>query len=635
VNVAHGTHVDPYDIALVYGDTGGDLLDVFNQAGVLVPADIHIALRLARIAGETDELVHLAVALAVRAPRVGHVSVDLTTVRTVAAADAGEDVDVAALPWPEPGAWVEKVAASPLVALAAHDGERPLHLARSALYLDRYWRDELAVAGDLRTRVAASPASVNAVALADALGRLFVAGADTDQRHAALTACGRRFSVIAGGPGTGKTTTVARLLAVLYELAAEAGDRPPLVALAAPTGKAAARLEEAVHSETRNLNVSEDIKARLGATTGSTVHRLLGSRAGTARFRHHRGHRLPHDVIVVDEASMISLGLMARLVEAVRPDARLILVGDPEQLVSVEAGAILADIVGPAAGPPSPEAEPLQSGAPQSGASLSGRPAMAASIAVLRTNHRFKGTLAALAAAVRAGNADETIDTLRAGDPHVSWVPNDPHATPAVLRDDITAWASQLIAAARRNEPLAALEALNRHRVLCAHRRGPAGVIAWNLQIEHWLGEQWPDLAGEGTWFAGRPVLMTSNDYILRLFNGDAGVAVAGDTDSAARVFVAFDDGGRPRPVSPSRLAGVETVYAMTVHKSQGSEFDRVTLLLPAAGSRLLTRELLYTAVTRAKQTLLVAGTEEAIRAAVDRPIARASGLTERLWGAG
>jgi len=628
MNVANGTQVDPYDISVVYGDPGGGLLSVFNQIGVLAPADVHIALRLARIGGETDELVHLAVALAVRAPRVGHVSVDLTTVRTVAAADAGEDVDVGALPWPEPAGWLEKAAASPLVALAGQAGERPLHLAGSALYLDRYWRDELAVARDLRARVAAAPAPVNRTALADSLGRLFAAGTDADQRQAAVTASSHHFSVIAGGPGTGKTTTVARLLAILYELAEEAGDRPPLVALAAPTGKAAARLEEAVRSESGHLNVSEEIKARLGATSGSTLHRLLGSRAGTARFRHHRGHRLPHDVIVVDEASMISLGLMARLVEAVRPDARLILVGDPEQLVSVEAGAILADIVGPAADPPAQLSGPGRSG--------SARSAMAESIAVLRTNHRFKGTLAALAAAVRAGDADETIDTLSANDSQLSWVPNDPQATPALLRDDITAWAGQLIVAARRNDSRAALEALNRHRVLCAHRRGPAGVLAWNMQIERWLGEQWPELASEGTWYAGRPVLMTSNDYILRLFNGDAGVAVAGGHDSAARVFVAFDDSsGRPRPISPSRLGGVETVYAMTVHKSQGSEFDRVTLLLPPAGSRLLTRELLYTAVTRAKRTLLVAGTEEAIRAAVNRPIARASGLTDRLWRTG
>ena len=258
---------------------------------------------------------------------------------------------------------------------------------------------------------------------------------------------------------------------------------------------------------------------------------------------------------------------------------------------------------------------------------------MAESIAVLRTNHRFKGTLAVLAAAVRAGDADTTIDTLRGNDPLVSWVANDPHATPALLRDDITAWAGQLIAAGRRNDAGAALAALNQHRVLCAHRRGPAGVLAWNIQIERWLSDQWPELASEGTWYAGRPVLMTSNDYVLRLFNGDAGVAVAGGNESTARVFVAFDDSsGRPRPISPSRLGGVETVYAMTVHKSQGSEFNRVTLLLPPAGSRLLTRELLYTAVTRAKQSLLIAGTEEAIRAAVGRPIARASGLTDRLW---
>jgi exodeoxyribonuclease V alpha subunit len=618
--------VDPCDASLVFGSDGQTPLAVFNRAGVLVPADVHTARRLARLAGETDDLVILATALAVRAPRVGHVSVDLATVRAVAGAEAADDVDIDALPWPEPAGWFERVAASSLVAVGEVHADRPLRLIGTSLYLDRYWRDEVAVAADLRARAAATPPVTDAELLSASVRRLFQGSTDSDQVSAVATAVGRRFTVIAGGPGTGKTTTVARFLAVLEELAEARRERPPLIGLAAPTGKAAARLEEAVRLETARMVASGDLASgigrRLAQVAGSTLHRLLGSRPGTSRFRHHHGLRLPHDVIVIDEASMVSLALMGRLVEAVRPDARLVLVGDPQQLVSVEAGAVLADVVGPAAG-----------GTREARAAGS---AMTGSIAVLRTNHRFSGALADLASAVETGDGDRVMDVLRRGDPSVSWLEHEPAASPAALRDRITAWAGQLVAAARRGDRTGALAELARHRVLCAHRRGAGGVSEWNDLIERWLNEDWPEVGTEGTWYAGRPVLITANDYSLRLFNGDTGVAVADHGDTATRVGVVFDDsGGPPRRVSPSRLADVETVYAMTVHKSQGSEFDEVTLLLPAPTSRLLTRELLYTAVTRARQGLLVVGTEDAVRGAVDRRIARASGLTERLWGPG
>jgi exodeoxyribonuclease V alpha subunit len=227
------------------------------------------------------------------------------------------------------------------------------------------------------------------------------------------------------------------------------------------------------------------------------------------------------------------------------------------------------------------------------------------------------------------------VEVLRRGDEAVTWLDQEPAASSSALRGPITGWTGRLIEAARTGDNAGALEELKRHRLLCAHRGGEDGVSEWNDRVERWLEEDRPDLAGEGVWYAGRPVLVTANDYSVRLFNGDTGVTVAGPDDSVARISVAFEEaGGRTRLVGPSRLANVETVYAMTIHKSQGSEFDRVTLLLPAPTSRLLTRELLYTAVTRARHGLLVVGSEDAIRVAVRRPIARASGLTERLWGA-
>jgi exodeoxyribonuclease V alpha subunit len=595
---------DPLDAAIVMGGGVPELLRAFNRAGVLGAADVHAALRLSVMGGDDDDRVALAIALAVRGPRFGHVSVDLASVRQFLAGDGDEELDLDDLPWPDPGEWIDRIGASPIVAVGEQPAERPLRLVGTNLYLDRYWRDELAVARDLRSRAAAAPADVDESLLADSLARLFPGAADADQIQAVTVGARRAFVVVAGGPGTGKTTTVARLLAAIHEQSRVRAAPAPLVALAAPTGKAAARLEEAVRAEASRLQVSDDIRTGLDAISGTTLHRLLGSRPGTSRFRHHRGHRLPHDIVVVDEASMISLALMARLTEATRPDAHLVLVGDPEQLVSVEAGAVLADIAG--AAPPVP-AGPLP---------------IAASIVRLRTNHRFAGALADLAAAVRSGDPDGAIEVLRRGDPSVHWVSEDS------LRPGIAAWAERLADAARAGDAAGALAELRRHRVLCAHRRGPSGVAAWSAQIEVWLQESRPDIAGEGTWYAGRPVLVTANDYGLRLFNGDTGVAFNLAGGPSPRVSVAFDES---RYVSPSRLADVETVYAMTVHKSQGSEFSRVTLLLPDPGSRLLTRELLYTGVTRAKEALAVAGSEEAIRAAVTRPVARASGLARRL----
>jgi exodeoxyribonuclease V alpha subunit len=441
--------------------------------------------------------------------------------------------------------------------------------------------------------------------LADGLARLFDGTSDADarQRLAAETAVRRRLAVVAGGPGTGKTTTVARIVALLCEQAAAAGAVPPLVALAAPTGKAAARLVEAVHAEAAALDVDRALRARIGALDASTLHRLLGWRPGShSRFRHHRGNRLPHDVVIVDETSMVPLSLMARLVEAVRPDARLVLVGDPGQLTSVEAGAVLGDIVGPAA-------------APERG------------IVVLDRVHRYGGAIAAVAEGIRAGDGDAVVAALDG----VTWIPvdvADPAAASALapVRDGAVATARAVTAAARAGDAAGAIAALGGFRVLCAHRRGPYGVAAWTARIEGWL-DQPAGLLDE--WYVGRPLLVTENDDALRLYNGDTGVVVAGPD---GEVRAAFERQGGVLELSPTRLAAIDTVYAMTVHKSQGSQFDRAAVVLPDPLSPLLTRELLYTAVTRAREGLLLVGTEAAVRAAVARPVARASGLGRLLW---
>jgi exodeoxyribonuclease V alpha subunit len=679
---------DPLDAGLVQGPAASGLLGTFNRAGVLAPADVHTAARLAAMAACPDDdavdpdvagAVALAVALAVRAPRMGHVSADLAHATELVAADADDDLDVGALPWPETAGWLRHVAASTLVTTEpAPPGERraprPLHLEGTSLYLDRHWRDELDVAAALRSLAGeAVPVAVVGGPAGNELGgnpgegpdahhlaghdprlldagldRLFPSGADADQRRAAATVVTRRLTVIAGGPGTGKTTTVARLLALLHEQAVAAGERPPLVALAAPTGKAAARLEEAVRHEARSLDIDDEVRRRIAGPSGTTLHRLLGSRPGSTRFRHHRGHRLPHDVVVVDEASMVSLAMMARLLEAVRSDGRVVLVGDPQQLASVEAGAVLADIVAaaapagassPARTPATPESVTSESGPPPA-VPPGAAPPLQVCTALLRTTHRFGGALAELAEAVRAGDEDATVGVLGRGDPALHWVDTDVTADPDTVLDGVASWAAALVDAARSGDPARALAVLSTHRVLCAHRSGPAGVGAWNALVGRWVADARPDIVGEGAWYAGRPVMVNANDYAQRLFNGDVGVAVTTSGDGAgpglpsntgSGVVVAFDGGGGVRLVHPSRLATTETVHAMTVHKSQGSEFDAVTLLVPPARSRLLTRELLYTAVTRARLRLVLAGPEDAVRAAVRTPVARASGLTARL----
>jgi exodeoxyribonuclease V alpha subunit len=575
-----------------------EALRPFNEAGVLAAADVHVAARLLALAGEDDPQVALAAALAVRGPRLGHVYVDLATVRDTTVVDVEEPVDLAALPWPETEGWRARLAASALV-----DGG-PLRLEGTRLYLDRYWREERQIAADLRA-FAGEPPSVREHVLADGLARLF-GPRDEQQRRAAGAAVRRRLAVVAGGPGTGKTTTVARIAALLAEQAVNAGVPTPLVALAAPTGKAAARLEDAVHDEARRLDVSEPVRAALLGLEASTLHRLLGRRRGShSRFRHHRGNRLPHDVVVVDETSMVSLSLMARLVEAVRPEARLVLVGDPGQLSSIEAGAVLGDIVGPATGE---------------------------GIVVLDRVHRFGGGIASLAGAVRDGDADAAVEVLRAAPEGVTWLKLDPAAgepLELIRRRAVTA-GKAVFDAARDGDAEAALAALGAFRVLCAHRRGPYGVAAWGPQVEGWLTAGVAGFSADDRWYAGRPLLVTQNDYGLRLYNGDTGVVVS---DGDGRVTAAFERGGDVMPVSPARLEAVETVHAMTIHKAQGSQFGTAAVVLPDPASRLLTRELLYTALTRARSELILAGTEEAVRAAVERPVARASGLRELLWG--
>ncbi len=639
----------------------------FVAAGVLTTADVRLARRLGRIGGDDDPEVLLAVALALRGPRHGHVCVELDDIAghlaveprpwapgsTVGDGEGAEPgTELAALPWPPFGRWHACLADSPLVR-SGGPGETPLVLEGGRLYLDRYWFYEQQLATELLRRASDRTEPDDPDELRGWLDGLFGSAATLDrQRLAAVVALHRRLTVIAGGPGTGKTYTVTRVLALLH-LAAEAraGDRPLRVALAAPTGKAAARLQESLREGLETLALEGPVRAAMERTPASTIHRLLGVQRGAGtRFRHDADSPLPHDVVIVDEASMVSLPLMAKLVAAVRPDARLILLGDRDQLASVEAGAAFGDLCGPDGSRPvlrlSPEAVASVEGSMAGQLAGSFEPAEAPGIwdAIVRLDrfHRFAdgSDLGAVAAAIqRAGDdLDEVVDLLRgeAGeegtvrllDPDV-----DGGARSRVERSAVAAYgevARLALAGAPAHE---VLEALGHFRVLCARRRGRDGVDDWNRTVEARLGAEVPGLSVGQRWYVGRPLMVTENDHTLRLYNGDVGVVLA-DPGHPGRLVAAFwMPDGRIRFLSPSRLPACETTYAMTIHKSQGSQFAHVAVVLTPEPSPVLTRELLYTALTRASEQVTVLGREPILRATLTRPIQRASGLQERLWG--
>lgn len=600
----------------------------FVDAGVLDAAAVHVAAAIDRAAGGVDPDVLLGAALAARGPVIGHVCVVPTEVAaSIVVEDGAGAVDgLEALPWPDPDAWARALAASPAVRDAGVPPTGPvlpLVWDGTRLYLERYHGFEQAVADDLRARAgAAGGLAPPGRALDAVLDRWFGPedpAAPDRQRAAAEVALTRRLAVVAGGPGTGKTRTIARLLAAARELALADG-RPLEVVLAAPTGKAAARMTEAVHRELATAGPGRAGVVQQQLTLGEpddpvpvevmTLHRLLGWLGGV-EYRRDARSPLPHDLVVVDETSMVSLPLMARLLAAVRRDATVVLVGDPDQLASVEAGAVLGEVVGPAGEP---------------------RPAgpVADRVVVLDRVHRFRAdsAIAALGDAVRTGDAERALALLRDGTGgELQWIAADDTAAVAALVDEVAAHASAVVADARAGRVEEGLARAVERKVLSATRRGPLGSFWWNDRIEAQVARSRPGGGFGRRWYVGRPVIVTRNDYQHRLVNGDVGLVVARD----GRPVVAFPAGDGIRELGPAQLEEVETWWAMTIHKSQGSEFDRVVITLPPAPSPVLTRELVYTAVTRARRQVTVVASEESLRGALARPVARASGLAPRL----
>lgn len=607
-------------------------LAALRDAGHLTDLDVHLADLLTRLArGDTTALLYAA-ALASHRTGEGHVCADLAAVAGGPLLEGAPGAPVT----PPLAAWTAALRATAVVGGPGDDA--PLVLdAAGRLYLRRYWAYERELADELAARAAAPVEAVDEPRLRAAAATLLpsdpTAPVPDWQRVAAVTAVLRRLCVISGGPGTGKTSTVVRFLALL---AASAGGARLQVELAAPTGKAAARLEEAVRAGRATLPPALQAAIPVQA---STVHRLLGARRDSPQVAYGRARHLTADVVVVDEASMVDLALMAKLVRALRPEARLVLLGDKDQLASVEAGAVLGDLCGDAPGFSSDFAarvgglvgEPVPPGDGAAGSPLCD------AVVLLRHSRRFAPTsgIARLAAAVNAGAGDEALSILTAGHADVGWRPlTGPRAIreplAAVAADGFGVYLDRVRSGAPPAEVFAAFGAF---RVLCAHRAGAAGVEAANRLIEDALAAA-RVVRPVASWYVGRPVMVTRNDHLLRIYNGDVGIVLP-DPEDATRELVAFaGPDGATRWVSPARLPAHETVYATTVHKSQGSEFERVILLLPPEPSRVVTRELLYTAITRARARVEVWGPEAVVRAAVATRVARSSGLRDALWDA-
>ncbi len=584
--------------------------------------DRHFADLVIRLENDASLELKLAALLVSRHQALGNICLPLEEIADQTLPEGLSDFDRT----PKATPWARKLRKS---AVVGAPGEfRPLILDDcNRLYLRRYWEYEKSLSEEIRARLSAAPPETDPKLLEKDLNRLFAASDETDlQRVAADRAVRQNFTIITGGPGTGKTRTVVAILALLIEQ----NQKPLRFALAAPSGKAAARLQEAVLGNMEALDCSQAVRTRM-PRNATTIHRLLGTIPDSPFFRHTADHQLLVDVVIIDEASMVDLALMAKLFAAIPATARVILLGDKDQLTSVEAGFVLGDICNPPSvaaltdaqaqlsfsfGTPSPRVRSIQH-----------------SIVELQKNYRFprESGIYQLVQAVNRGDAERSIVLLKDKSfADLSWktVPNA-RSIPRYLQQSVLSGYKGYLA---KSDPAEALECFGDFRVLCAVRNGPFGTIELNRLIEEALFQA-KLLHEREQWYCGRPVMVTRNDYNARLFNGDIGVTIQdAESTTEKRVIFGSAEGGFRR-VLPSRLPVHETAFAMTVHKSQGSEFAKALLILPEKGSPVLTRELLYTGLTRAREHMEVWASEEVLREAIAKRVTRSSGLRDAIWG--
>jgi exodeoxyribonuclease V alpha subunit len=604
-------------------------LALLQQTGLISPLDRHFAELMARLDGTGDPDLALAAALGSHFTGAGHICADLSG---LAASGEWEAAKI-----PPLDSWLAKLRKSPIVASGSGE-RRPLVLEGNRLYLFRYWEYETILAARL-TALAAETVPVHEPDLVKEIIGLLFPGPNTGktdwQKVAVSTAGNKRFCVISGGPGTGKTTTAAKILILLQELYRRQG-LPCHMALAAPTGKAADRLYEQVSAKSREILDANpalaDAVAKLPEKS-HTLHRLLGPRPGSPFFRHDETNPLPYNVVLVDEVSMVDLAMLCKLVRSLGPRSRLILLGDQDQLASVEAGAILGDICGGAQDAATADS-PIKN-----------------CIIRLQKNYRFTedSAIARLSRLVNQQQDQEAWEEVHRSGTEVQWKYLPPPAewkktlseTLRIGLDDYRKVVTEYLRlpdsaapADRLDQITKVLMVLNQFRVICAVRNGPAGTTAVNRLVEESVIPQSWKRPGR-QWYTGQPVMIIRNDYNLNLFNGDIGVILPWPAEGGPPSLYAFfpTDAGTPRRLSPVLLPEHETVFALTVHKSQGSEFNRVLFLLPPQENRVLCRELMYTALTRARESMEIWGTEKVFRQAVMRKMERNSGLRERLWG--
>lgn len=549
---------------------------------------------LAREAAHLPESLLQAIESLYVAVEAGHVCIRVDAARTAGWADSG---------WVgEPGSY------------------RPFILEASGrFYLARYHRHEEAVAEALRARAGKILQPADPVALQRDLDSLFGRQPSDRQRLAALLAQFKALTLVSGGPGTGKTTTVVKMLALLQ---AQAGEKPLRIFLAAPTGKAAQRLSESLRHAKQGLGLPEAVVASI-PENAQTLHRLLGAQGDTGRFRHDAANPLACDLLLVDEASMIDLALMQALLAALPAASRLVLLGDRDQLASVEAGSVFGDLCA-GEGMTTTLAHLLSPYDVEPPAAVAVG-ALADCRVELTHSYRFAADsgIAALAASARAGDATLFLQTLAQGAAvaqggEVAQGREVSRLAPAALREKIHVAYEPYRRAALSGDATAAFAAFLAFRVLCAHRQGAAGVQGLNAVME----------AGQPGWYAGRPVIIRANDYALRLFNGDIGLCLL--TPEGLRVF--FESApGEYRALAPGRLPVHEAAWAMTVHQSQGSEFEEVLLVMPEVVTPVLDRPLVYTAVTRARRRFVCCGEDAVLQAALATLPQRESGLVEKL----
>ena len=601
--------------------------------------DYHFAKFIMQFNKKYDPDIFLAASLVSRATQNGDICLDLNKCAQSTIIEKGQRHETFIAP--ELNSWLKKLKACP--AIGKPDQKRPLILDDyNRLYLFRYWEYETILADLIRQRVCDKSLEPDGPRLKKSLKKHFPAQKDQIvdwQKIAAITAVLNKFSVITGGPGTGKTFTITKILVLLLELANNDSIK---ICLAAPTGKAAARLQASIRQTIQEMNCSEQIKNEI-ATEVKTIHRLLRPRADSPYFYYNRENPLSADIVIIDEASMVDLALMSKLVQAVPMSARLVLIGDKEQLASVEAGSVLGDICDrnvlhgfskeyrDKISTLSDEDLEIEKKTP------SPKPGLQDCIVVLGKSYRFSGDsdIGPLSRYVNQGDTGNALKLLRNNKSRtIAWYNMDSEEEVfKALKDKISEGYRSYLEA---TDPVSALEEFNRFKILCALRIGPFGVISINHLAEEILqqhGLMSLDPGGSNPWYKGRPVLITCNDYSLGLFNGDIGVTWP-DPDGPRQDLLVFFPAAnnQVKSYATHRLPEHETVFAMTVHKSQGSEFDEIILLLPPKDYTVLTRELIYTGLTRAKQRFSLLARTAVLEKAIKQKIERTSGLRETLW---